>query len=61
MSIAGNISGRDPGEEISMRKVGVAAFLGALVEWYDYFLYGLAAAVVFNQFCLLYTSPSPRD
>ncbi len=57
MSIAGNISGRDPGEEISMRKVGVAAFLGALVEWYDYFLYGLAAAVVFNQ--LFFPSENP--
>jgi MFS transporter, MHS family, shikimate and dehydroshikimate transport protein len=32
-----------------MRKVGVAAFIGALVEWYDYFLYGLAAGVCFNQ------------
>src|SRR3712207_5943353 len=37
------------GRATSMRKVGVAAFIGALVEWYDYFLYGLAAGVVFNQ------------
>jgi len=32
-----------------MTKVGIAAFIGALVEWYDYFLYGLAASVVFTQ------------
>jgi hypothetical protein len=32
-----------------MTKVGVAAFIGALIEWYDYFLYGLAASVVFTE------------
>ena len=32
-----------------MTKVGIAAFIGALVEWYDYFLYGLAASTVFTQ------------
>ena len=37
------------GRETSMTKVGIAAFIGALVEWYDYFLYGLAASVVFTQ------------
>ena len=29
-----------------MTKVGVAAFIGALVEWYDYFLYVMAAALI---------------
>jgi MHS family shikimate/dehydroshikimate transporter-like MFS transporter len=45
------------GQATSMRKVGVAAFIGALVEWYDYFLYGLAASVVFNQ--LFFPSENP--
>jgi MFS family permease len=45
------------GRASSMRKVGVAAFVGALVEWYDYFLYGLAAGVVFNQ--LFFPSENP--
>lgn len=48
MSVARNIGGEEIGQEMSMTKVGFAAFLGALVEWYDYFLYGLAAAVVFE-------------
>ncbi len=41
-----------------MRKVGVAAFIGALVEWYDYFLYGLAASVVFAQ--LFFPTENPH-
>lgn len=39
-------TGSDPR---TLRKVGVASFIGALVEWYDYFLYGLAAALVFGD------------
>ena len=44
--MARGIGGEDLGRETSMTKVGVAAFIGALVEWYDYFLYGLAAALI---------------
>ncbi len=32
----------------TIRKVGIASFIGALVEWYDFFLYGLAAALIFG-------------
>lgn len=35
-------------QAVSMRKVSIASFVGALMEWYDFFLYGTAAAVVFN-------------
>ena len=49
MSLARNIGGEELGQETTMTKVGIAAFIGALVEWYDYFLYGLAASVVFTQ------------
>jgi hypothetical protein len=49
LSLAGNIGGEDLGRETSMTMVGIAAFIGALVEWYDYFLYGLAASPVFIQ------------
>jgi MFS transporter, MHS family, shikimate and dehydroshikimate transport protein len=57
LSVARSIGGEDRGQATSMRKVGVAAFIGALVEWYDYFLYGLAAGVVFNQ--LFFPSENP--
>ena len=31
----------------SIRKVVVASFIGTTIEWYDYFIYGTAAALVF--------------
>ena len=34
---------------MSMTLVAVASFVGTAIEWYDFFLYGTAAALVFNQ------------
>ena len=33
----------------SVRLVAVASFIGTTIEWYDFFLYGTAAALVFNH------------
>ncbi len=33
----------------SIRKVALASFIGTAIEWYDYFLFGTAAALVFPQ------------
>jgi MHS family shikimate/dehydroshikimate transporter-like MFS transporter len=33
----------------SIIKVAVASFIGTAIEWYDFFLYGTAAALVFNR------------
>lgn len=33
----------------STLKVAVASFIGTAIEWYDFFLYGTAAALVFNR------------
>lgn len=35
-------------DEASIRKVAGASLLGSVVEWYDFFLYGTMAALVFN-------------
>lgn len=35
--------------EHSMKKVASASFVGALLEWYDFFLYGTASALVLNK------------
>ena len=33
----------------SLRRVILASFIGTTIEWYDFFLYGTAAALVFNR------------
>lgn len=40
------------------RRVAVAALVGTAMEWYDYYLFGLAAALVFNR--LFFTELDPR-
>ncbi len=43
------VGGEGAGQVESIRKVALASFIGTTIEWYDYFLYGTAAALVFNQ------------
>ncbi|MBO2990343.1 MFS transporter [Leucobacter tardus] len=42
----------------SARRVAYAALAGTAMEWYDYYLFGLAAALVFNR--LYFTTLDPR-
>jgi metabolite-proton symporter len=42
---------------LEMRRVIVASFIGTTIEWYDFFLYGTAAALVFNR--LFFPTLSP--
>jgi hypothetical protein len=37
------------GERQSIRLVAFASLIGTTIEWYDFFLYGTAAALVFNR------------
>ncbi|PPF45957.1 MFS transporter [Pseudoclavibacter sp. AY1F1] len=39
------------------RRIAFAAFVGTALEWYDYFLFGTAAALVFNR--LFFTDLNP--
>lgn len=36
-------------QRISITHVAIASFIGAAIEWYDFFLYGTAAALIFNR------------
>jgi MHS family shikimate/dehydroshikimate transporter-like MFS transporter len=41
------IGGEHEGQSSSIRQVVAASFIGTAIEWYDFFLYGTAAALVF--------------
>jgi MFS family permease len=49
MEAAARLGGQGAGETRSIRKVVAASFIGTTIEWYDFFLYGTAAALVFNE------------
>src|SRR5205085_8484619 len=36
-------------EQTPLRRVVMASLIGTTIEWYDFFLYGSAAALVFNK------------
>lgn len=38
-----------PTSPADVRRVVLASFVGTMIEWYDFFIYGTAAALVFNQ------------
>jgi hypothetical protein len=40
------------GQRRSIRQVAFASFIGTAVEWYDFFVYGTAAALVFPKLFL---------
>jgi MFS transporter, MHS family, shikimate and dehydroshikimate transport protein len=42
----------------SIRQVVAASFIGTTIEWYDFFLYGTAAALVFNKLFFPEAEPS---
>ena len=41
------LGGEEIGRRASIRQVAFASFIGTAIEWYDFFLYGTAAALVF--------------
>jgi len=41
--------GLDAESRTQLRRVVVASMIGATIEWYDFFLYGVVAGIVFNK------------
>ena len=38
-----------PDQQKNLRRVVVSSLVGAVIEWYDFFLYGVVAGIVFNK------------
>jgi MFS family permease len=51
-------STEQPERQRSIRQVVAASFIGTTIEWYDFFLYGTAAALVFNKLFFPNSEPS---
>jgi MFS transporter, MHS family, shikimate and dehydroshikimate transport protein len=49
MASAARLGGQREGESRSLKSVIAASFIGTTIEWYDFFLYGTAAALVFDK------------
>ena len=43
--------------QANLRRVVISSLMGAVIEWYDFFLYGVVAGLVFNK--LYFPSFSP--
>lgn len=39
----------DTKSEVSITKIAIASAIGCSIEWYDFFLYGVVSAIVFNK------------
>src|SRR5882762_3714516 len=44
-------------DEKTIRRVVMSALVGASIEWYDFFLYGVVAGIVFNKLYFPATDP----
>lgn len=44
-----SLGGEDRGQVTSVKTVAAASAIGTTIEWYDFLIYGTAAALVFNQ------------
>jgi MHS family shikimate/dehydroshikimate transporter-like MFS transporter len=47
--IMDRLGGEHEGQTSSIGQVALASFIGTAIEWYDFFLYGTAAALIFGE------------
>jgi MFS transporter, MHS family, shikimate and dehydroshikimate transport protein len=58
MDTAATAGGQHAGDVRDVKKVAFASFIGTTIEWYDFFLYGTAAALVFGDLFFPKAEPS---
>jgi MFS transporter, MHS family, shikimate and dehydroshikimate transport protein len=60
MSIAGRVAFPEnaPEQTAEMRRIVLSSIIGTAVEWYDFLIYGTAAALVFNKLFFPQTDPA---
>ncbi len=46
------------GDQRQARRAGIASFIGTTIEWYDFYIYGTAAALVFGDIFFSDTLPN---
>jgi hypothetical protein len=49
MSVRNDLQGKLTGSKAYLRRVVAASMAGTVVEWYEFFLYGTAATLVFSK------------
>src|SRR5919202_848581 len=52
-----SVGGEQTGQTASITHVALASLIGTTIEWYDFFLYGTAAALVFGQLFFPFADP----
>lgn len=58
MSVRNDLQGKLTGSKAYLRRVVAASMAGTVVEWYEFFLYGTAATLVFSKVFFLAAATS---
>jgi metabolite-proton symporter len=57
MAMQGAVIGNATNQATMLRRARISSFIGTVIEWYDFFIYGAAAALVFGKLFFPQSSP----
>jgi MHS family shikimate/dehydroshikimate transporter-like MFS transporter len=58
MSVAGHVIESQDAQTTEMKRIVVSSVIGTAVEWYDFLIYGIASALVFNKLFFPLSDPA---